>query len=60
MLDASKHEFGTHGYMAPEVMKKKSHGTVSDYFAVGVIAHECMTGGKPYSGSREDIRRQME
>ena len=42
---------GTPGYMgkfmvnlAPEVMCKLNHGVASDYFAVGVIAYECMFG----------------
>ena len=33
---------GTPGYMAPEVMCRKNHGLSSDYFAVGVMAYECM------------------
>lgn len=35
---------GTPGYMAPEVMCRQNHGVASDYFAVGVIAYECMMG----------------
>ena len=43
--------------MAPEVMCKNNHGLVSDFFAVGVIAWECMKGRSPYSGAnRRDIR----
>ena len=55
----AKQEFGTHGYMAPEVMSKRPYGTVSDYFAVGVIAYECMLGKKPYSGSKQEIQANM-
>lgn len=55
----AKQEFGTHGYMAPEVMSKRPYGTVSDYFAVGVIAYECMLGKKPYSGSKQEIQTNM-
>jgi protein kinase A len=33
---------GTPGYMAPEVIGNGNHDTVSDYFAVGVIAYEFM------------------
>jgi len=51
---------GTPGYMAPEVMLRKNHGLVSDYFAVGVIAYECMQGRRPYVGrSRKEIREQI-
>jgi serine/threonine protein kinase len=35
---------GTPGYMSPEVMMRTGHGLVSDMFAVGVIAFECMMG----------------
>ena len=51
---------GTPGYMAPEVMCRKNHGLVSDIFAVGVIAYECMQGRRPYVGrSRKEIRDQI-
>lgn len=43
--------------MAPEVMCKNNHGIAADYFAVGVIAWECMFGRRPYQGkSRKEIR----
>lgn len=35
---------GTPGYMAPEVMCRRNHGIAVDYFALGVIAYECMRG----------------
>ena len=51
---------GTPGYMAPEVMCRQNHGLVSDYFAVGVIAFECMMGRRPYIGkSRREIREHI-
>ena len=56
-LDNSNETSGTPGYMAPEVMCKNNHGIAADYFAVGVIAWECMFGKRPYSGkSRREIR----
>jgi len=43
--------------MAPEVMFKQNHGFAADFFAVGVIAYECMLGHRPYIGrSRKEIR----
>ena len=42
--DNSNETSGTPGYMAPEVMCKNNHGIAADYFAVGVIAWECMFG----------------
>ncbi|CAD8141420.1 unnamed protein product [Paramecium octaurelia] len=51
---------GTPGYMAPEVMCRQAHGVASDYFAVGVIAYECMFGKRPYIGkTRREIRDQI-
>ena len=48
---------GTPGYMAPEVMCRQNHTTSVDYFAVGVMAYECMYGRRPYVGkSRKEIR----
>lgn len=35
---------GTPGYMAPEVIFKHDHGVAVDYFALGVLAYECMRG----------------
>ena len=55
--DNSKDTSGTPGYMAPEVMCKNNHGIAADYFAIGVIAWECMNGRRPYQGkSRREIR----
>ena len=42
--DNSKETSGTPGYMAPEVMCRQNHGVAVDYFAMGVIAYECMMG----------------
>ena len=48
---------GTPGYMAPEVMCKNNHGIAADYFALGVIAYECMNRRRPYQGkTRREIR----
>lgn len=51
---------GTPGYMAPEVMLKLDHGPQADFFAIGVIAFECMMGYRPYYGeTRKSIIDQM-
>jgi len=51
---------GTPGYMAPEVMCKQNHGVAVDYYALGVIAYECMLGQRPYNGrNRKEIRDQI-
>ena len=51
---------GTPGYQAPEVMLNRNHGPPCDFFALGVIAFECITGKRPYRGKeREQIRDKM-
>jgi p70 ribosomal S6 kinase/serum/glucocorticoid-regulated kinase 2 len=30
--------------MAPEVMMKLDHGVACDYFALGCVVYECLTG----------------
>lgn len=43
--------------MAPEVICKMNHSYPVDYFALGVMAYEFMTGKRPYIGSnRKEIR----
>ena len=58
--DNAKETSGTPGYMAPEVMCRQQHGYAVDYYAIGVIAYECMMGRRPYNGrSRKEIRDQI-
>ncbi|MGI6523816.1 MAG: protein kinase domain-containing protein [Bdellovibrionota bacterium] len=42
---------GTVGYMSPEQIINKDPSEKSDLFSLAVIAFECFTGGKPFSGS---------
>ena len=49
-LDAS----GTPGYMAPEVLCKQIHTYSVDFYAVGIIAYQLMTGKRPYSGQNRN------
>ena len=56
-FDNSRDASGTPGYMAPEVMCHKTHGVSVDYYALGIICYEFMTGRRPYVGrSRREIR----
>jgi serine/threonine protein kinase len=41
---------GTPGYMAPEILLRQPHTYTSEFFAIGVIVHEMMTGRMPYPG----------
>ena len=46
--------------MAPEVMLRFNHTEAVDYFALGVLAYECMFGRRPYVGkSRKEIREDI-
>lgn len=48
---------GTPGYMAPEVMCRQNHGIEVDYFALGVLTFEFMTGRRPFVGrNRKEIK----
>ena len=42
--DNAQDTSGTPGYMAPEVMCRQNHTCSVDFFAVGVMAFECMFG----------------
>jgi serine/threonine protein kinase len=46
----AKETSGTPSYMAPEVLCKQNHTQAVDYYALGVIAFECMMGKRPYMG----------
>ena len=51
---------GTPGYMSPEVICRLEHGIAVDYFALGVIGYEFMTGSRPYLGnSRKEIKEKI-
>jgi len=56
----SRDTSGTPGYMAPEVMNRQNHGIGVDYYALGVIAYEFMTGTRPYIGrNRNEIKERI-
>lgn len=60
-MDNNDLRSGTPGYMAPETMLGQNHSFSADYFALGVIAHECVTGKRPYRGNTvEKIRDKMQ
>ena len=55
--DNSRDTSGTPGYMAPEVMCRQNHGIGVDYFALGVLVYEFMTGRRPWRGrNRKEIK----
>jgi len=58
--DNSKETSGTPGYMAPEVLLMQNHRQTADYFSIGVLCHELLSGRRPWTGkNREDIKQKM-
>jgi serine/threonine protein kinase len=48
---------GTPCYMAPEILMKAGHSYSVDFYAMGIILYEFMTGGRPYKGrTRKEVR----
>lgn len=39
---------GSYAYLAPEMVKKKGHGKTVDWYLLGVILYEMLTGLPPY------------
>ena len=45
---------GTPHYMAPELLRFRTHSLPVDMWAVGVLLHEMLRGCTPFGGSRKD------
>jgi serine/threonine protein kinase len=39
---------GSYAYLAPEMLKKKGHGKAVDWYLIGVVLYELLTGLPPY------------
>jgi p90 ribosomal S6 kinase len=56
--EGKTHSFcGTVEYMAPEVVGRKGHSTTADWWSLGVLMFEMLTGHLPFQG--EDRRETM-
>jgi serine/threonine-protein kinase len=49
-LTATGMVVGSPGYIAPERVTGGQGGPASDLYALGIVAYECLTGGRPFSG----------
>jgi eukaryotic-like serine/threonine-protein kinase len=46
---------GTPAYLAPERVAGHPAGPASDLYSLGILAHECLTGARPYEGTPMEI-----
>ena len=54
-LTATGMVMGTSGYIAPERISGGQTGAASDLYALGIVAYECLTGSRPFSGAPLDV-----
>ena len=59
-FQGAKSRVGTPEYMAPEVIKKMGHGFTVDYWGLGMVTYEMMTGLPPwYTDDRSKIFKRL-
>jgi serine/threonine-protein kinase len=46
---------GTPGYLAPERAVGERAGPASDLYSLGIVAYECLTGTRPFSGTPLEV-----
>jgi serine/threonine-protein kinase len=54
-VTASGELVGTPGYLAPERAVGQGAGPASDLYSLGIVAYECLTGGRPFSGTPLEV-----
>jgi serine/threonine protein kinase/tetratricopeptide (TPR) repeat protein len=54
-LDTSEHSSGTLGYMSPEQLGGEPLGPPSDWYAIGTMLYEALTGRPPFEGSPQQL-----
>jgi serine/threonine-protein kinase len=46
---------GTPGYLAPERAMGEEAGPASDLYSLGIVAYECLTGTRPFTGTQLEV-----
>ncbi|MCE9579193.1 MAG: serine/threonine protein kinase, partial [Deltaproteobacteria bacterium] len=49
---------GTPGYMSPEQVLDEPLSAATDWYSVGVMLYEALTGARPFAGSRAEMMRR--
>ncbi|KAF6143018.1 hypothetical protein GIB67_041086 [Kingdonia uniflora] len=50
---------GTLEYMAPEIVLAKGHDKAADWWSVGILMFEMLTGKPPFVGNRQKIQQKI-
>lgn len=50
---------GSHGYLAPEMIKRKGHGKALDWYMLGVLLYETLVGMPPYWSGGENAEEEI-